>query len=516
MASLPPRQTTSGRRRYSQHNDSSSTYDSRESSVLGDTRHSETSTQESDPVFLNNPSSSVPFDSSSPSPPRDLPHQNKPDSQHQTEKRNQIVERTTTEEEPRKCWICYSDETEDLPHSSEWRSPCPCALTAHEACLLDWLAELESPRTRRQNRGDVRLQCPQCKSKIVVSRPRSYVVDIVRACERLAGRLVIPGLVFTFAGTIWAGCCAHGVYSMHLVFGSEEVHRIFDRGVDDAWSPVRNVGIPFIPIVLIFSRMSWADGVLPAIPVLFFATHNPTGFEPQGTLWPPSATMTFAALPYVKSIYSALYERVFGKLERKWIAEVQPRRGEEEGQQGDQQRGDQRAALGIGGNGGILMEIDLELQIGMDDDRQNIEEPVNARGPINAGQQAEQDAQAGAQNGQEDPEQQILGRRRQELIHDTSNLADTVLGALLFPAISAGMGGLLKLALPKSWTAPPSAYATGRAGLLQSRWGRSVVGGCLFVLLKDALVLYCRWRLAQTHRKRRVLNYDRQKKKVVK
>ena len=32
MASLPPRQTTSDRRRYSQHNDSSSTYDSRESS----------------------------------------------------------------------------------------------------------------------------------------------------------------------------------------------------------------------------------------------------------------------------------------------------------------------------------------------------------------------------------------------------------------------------------------------------------------------------------------------------
>lgn len=513
MASLPPRQTTFGRRRYSQHNDSSSTYDSRESSVIDENRDSEPSTQDSDPVFLNNPSS-VRFDSSSPSPLRDVPHQNKTDSQHQNEKSSQIVERPTTEEEPRKCWICYSDETEDLPHSSEWRSPCPCALTAHEACLLDWLAELENPRTRTQNRGDVRLQCPQCKSKIVISRPRSYVVDIVRACERLAGKLVIPGLVFTFAGTIWAGCCAHGVYSIYLVFGTEEVHHIFDHGVDNAWSPVRNMGIPFIPIVLIFSRMSWADGVLPAIPVLFFAIHNPTGFEPQGTLWPPSATMTFAALPYVKSIYSALYERIFGKLERKWIAEVQPRRGEEEGQQGDQQRGDQRAALGIGGNGGILMEIDLELQIGMDDDRRNIEEPVNAPGQINAGQ-ADQDGQAGVQNAQQDPEQQILGRRRQELIQDTSNLADTILGALLFPAISAGMGGLLKLALPKSWTAPQSAFERGRAGLLQSRWGRSVVGGCFFVLLKDALVLYCRWRLAQTHRKRRVLNYDRQKKKVV-
>jgi FANCL C-terminal domain len=498
MASLPPRQTALGRRRYSQHNESSSTCDTAESSTIDYDHESPASTQSSDAVFLNHPPS-LKSDS-----PLSAPHSSKQEDTRPNDQQSRIVE------EPRKCWICYSDETEDLPHSSEWRSPCPCALTAHEACLLDWLAELENPRTRRQNQGNVRMQCPQCKSKIVISRPRSYIVDIVRVCERLAGKLVIPGVVFTFAGTIWAGCCAHGVYSMYLVFGTEEAHTIFDHGADDTWSPVRNVGIPFIPIVLIFSRMSWADGVLPAIPVLFFATHNPTGFEHQGTLWPPSATMTFAALPYVKSVYSALYERIFGKLERKWISEVQPRHGEDE-EQGEQERGDQRAALGIGGNGGILMEIDLELQIGMDDDRQ--EQPANVPDRNNQ-DNAGQVGQDGQQN-QQDHDQQILGRRRQELIHDTSSLADTVLGALLFPAISAGMGGLLRLALPKAWTTPPSVFERGRAGIFQSRWGRSVVGGCLFVLLKDALVLYCRWRLAQTHRKRRVLNYDREKKKVV-
>jgi len=72
------------------------------------------------------------------------------------------------------------------------------------------------------------------------------------------------------------------------------------------------------------------------------------------------------------------------------------------------------------------------------------------------------------------------------------------------------MGGLLKYLLPKSWTS--SVMDRGRLGLLQTRWGRSVVGGCMFVLLKDALVLYCRWKLAQTHRRRKVLNYDRAKK----
>ena len=82
--------------------------------------------------------------------------------------------------EPRKCWICYTDETEESPLNAEWRSPCPCALTAHEACLLDWLADLENPRSRKRDGGGAKMVCPQCKTEIVVSRPPSYIVDVIR------------------------------------------------------------------------------------------------------------------------------------------------------------------------------------------------------------------------------------------------------------------------------------------------------------------------------------------------
>lgn len=231
--------------------------------------------------------------------------------------------------------------------------------------------------------------------------------------------------------------------------------------------------------------------------------------------------MTFAALPYVKSFYNAFYERIFGQLERKWIAEVQPRAGEEVSDAQRQGNADghgrrRAAALGDMGDGQILMEIDLELQLGMGEEQDHDIPPDVPDVPIEDNQQEGGNAQ-GAQNqgNGQNRDRQILGRHREELIHDTSSLADTILGALLFPAISASMGGLLKWVLPKSWTTPPSTLERGKAGLLQSRWGRSVVGGCLFVLLKDALILYCRWKLAQTHRKRRVLNYDRTKKQVV-
>lgn len=422
---------------------------------------------------------------------------------------------STTTTEPRKCWICYTDETEESPLNNEWRSPCPCALTAHEACLLDWLADMENPKSRKRNRP-AKIQCPQCKADIVVSRPQSMIVDVVRSVERLAGQLVLPGMVFTLAGTVWAGCCAYGVYSIYFVFGEEDSWRIFEGSADGVWNPGLNLGLPLIPLVLIFSRTRYSEGLLPAIPVLFFATHNPGVHELESDLWPPSAAMTFAALPYVKSFYSVLYEKAFGRLERKWISEVQPRLGEDNNEaqpeNNDQQGGNARDE----GDGDILVEIDLELQLGMGNDNEGDQAEVGEQ-PAGEQQQGEQAAGEQAQGQAEPQGNQILGRRHDDIIHETGNIADTLLGALLFPAISASVGGVLKMALPRAWTAAPASTLEkgGRVGLLQSRWGRSVVGGCLFVLLKDALVLYCRWKLAQTHRKRKVLNYDRVKKQVV-
>lgn len=335
-------------------------------------------------------------------------------------------------------------------------------------------------------------------------------MDMVKSMERLASRLVLPGAVFTLAGTVWAGCCAYGVYSIYFVFGEEDSRRIFEESADGVWNPGLNLGLPLIPVALFLSRTRYAEGLLPAIPVLFFATHNPGIHELEADLWPPSAAMTFAALPYVNCFYSVLYEKTFGRLERKWVSEVQPRLGEDNNEGQPENNNAQGGNAGDEGEGDILVEIDLQLQLGMgndDDGDQQVDEPPAEQNGGVAPAAGQAQGQAEAQGNQ------ILGRRHDDL----GNNSDTLLGALLFPAISASMGGVLKLALPRSWTTAPALTLErgGRVGLLQSRWGRSVVGGCLFVLLKDALVLYCRWKLAQTHRKRRVLNYDRVKKQVV-
>jgi hypothetical protein len=73
------------------------------------------------------------------------------------------------------------------------------------------------------------------------------------------------------------------------------------------------------------------------------------------------------------------------------------------------------------------------------------------------------------------------------------------------------MGDVLRSVLPASWTQLPWLRAKPTR-FLQTRWGRSLVGGCFFVVLKDAVTLYVKWKMAQNHRHRRVVDYDRSRK----
>jgi hypothetical protein len=88
-----------------------------------------------------------------------------------------------------------------------------------------------------------------------------------------------------------------------------------------------------------------------------------------------------------------------------------------------------------------------------------------------------------------------------------SRVAKSIMGALVFPGISALMGDLLRTALPASWTRLYPGQKPTK--FLQTRWGRSIVGGCLFVVLKDAVTLYVRWKMAQNHQKRQIANYKK-------
>ena len=132
MASLPARQASQRRASPEQSSQSSSAPTSSSQRPRSQSRARSTISEDSQTVLLNSPSpiESIKAEQAAPaSLPRPRP-QDEPDV--------------------KKCWICFSDETEDTPQTSQWRSPCPCALVAHEECLLDWIADLESPSSRKR------------------------------------------------------------------------------------------------------------------------------------------------------------------------------------------------------------------------------------------------------------------------------------------------------------------------------------------------------------------------------
>jgi len=296
-----------------------------------------------------------------------------------------------------------------------------------------------------------------------------------------------------------------------------------------------DIGLAIIPPILVCSRGTIADGVLPILPMLFFVTKPDTDPLLDIGTWPPSAGLSFALLPYIRALYNTYYERVWAKRERNWLKQIQPRAGSE-GQENIEQA---REDLGAEDN---VLEINVDLGILDEWDEEDEEErraervqahPLNAPPlddiaavPDQAGIPAVAPAPDAAAQGRPPGQQghnhihhappapeapQPEGRGNFNLAVSTNRLAESVLGALAFPAVSAAMGELLRLTLPKSLIARGYGSGGKPTGMLQTKWGRSIVGGCMFVVLKDAVMLYVRWRMAQNHRMRKVLDYDRRR-----
>ena len=320
--------------------------------------------------------------------------------------------------------------------------------------------------------------------------------------------------------------------------------------------------MPLIPTVLVASRTSFADSFLPFLPLIFFVSSGQPGDDMLQLQWPPSAAFTFAALPYLRGFYNAYYERVWLPREQQWLKEIQPRAGEDATADA-QVRHDHDHGHDHGGDEDVIEEVEIELDFDIfadwnnngeadndDDDEDAPEHPPvpvarGPAGPIDAPPQDDQDDAEMPELVDVEPQQHAAPppnipmqpaaprprrvRRERGVTFSTTSLADTILGALIFPTIAAAMGEILRLSLPSSWVAPPTgAPATswlggwintgGKAGgvgkptgFLQTRWGRSVVGGCMFVGLKDMIMLYVRWKTAQNHRKRGIVDHDRKK-----
>ena len=136
-----------------------------------------------------------------------------------------------------------------------------------------------------------------------------------------------------------------------------------------------------------------------------------------------------------------------------------------------------------------------------DDDAEFIE-------PVVGGDEEEEGAgepQIGQPGAQAQPD-----RRANPPNSSLSSVLNFFAGALLWPTVSYSVGNLLRMTLPKTWVTRPSSGPI--TGLLQERWGRSLAGGCLFVVLKDAFFLYTKYRRAINRPYRRIRSVARRER----
>lgn len=304
--------------------------------------------------------------------------------------------------------------------------------------------------------------------------------------ESAGRKLVVPIILVTVAGGLLAGFWLHGCTAVLLVFGTEDGEPLLGFAARDRRYLSADLFLPLIPVFLIASRTTMADGILRVLPIFLLYSH--VSAWSVSRLWPPSPAFTFATLPYIRSTYNAFYDYFFAPQKKAWLKELEPRGGEHG--EGPANENNQAPEEHEGEAHAHVFEIGVEIQLMAGDD-------VPDR-PLAVGPPPVPAAQVQA------PPRE---RPQLDLVGSSLGLADKIVGALLFPALSAAMGELLKLTLPYAWRTPPQMWERRSAGLLQTRWGRSVVGGCLIVLLKDSAVLYSRYRLAQIQRKRTVLDW---------
>lgn len=335
------------------------------------------------------------------------------------------------------------------------------------------------------------------------------ITELVRGASRIQGRAMIPVTAIVLIGGITYGCYIHGYYSVYIILGPQDATRVLGAGPGHGLHHNLEWLLPLIPVTLLVSRTHYLDSILPLIPLFYFAVTHPTR---HASLWPPSATMTLVALPYLRAAYSHAYQYLFAEREKAWMNLIQPRAGDQGGGDNQQDQNDHNQE-----EDGMNFELGDNMELGI---RMEVIEEVEAV-PEAVPQPAHGNQAPAAQRdeggeGQPRPPQPANQQPNQPQAANAVNAIPILLhvafektfGALLFPGVSAGVGMALQWTLPRKWVVPPGIGDRYPVGFLQSHFGRSIAGGCLFIAIKDSLLLYSKYQTAQMHKKRRILDYD--------
>lgn len=155
------------------------------------------------------------------------------------------------------------DATDDTPENSVWRRPCPCSLTAHDECLLEWITSQEAPKPGEMATTQ-KLVCPVCQAPIKVERPWDPLVAAADFVQRCTKTLMWPAGLSALAGCFYSGFLVYGVNALYLVFGQAEARRLLMPSPQDLNARAMIQDSAFLRAIIKFMKIS--DPFLPTMP----------------------------------------------------------------------------------------------------------------------------------------------------------------------------------------------------------------------------------------------------------
>ncbi|KAK1689307.1 hypothetical protein BDP55DRAFT_604251 [Colletotrichum godetiae] len=447
----------------------------------------------------------------------------------------------------RRCFICLMDENESGASESAWVDPCPCTLEGHQDCMIQWVTELE--------REGKEILCPVCKAKINIDEPYDPALALSNQIYKSFSR-VSPGLILGGIGAgTWVSLAMYGNIAVRVFAGPEATYRFFFNDRNPRGVPMVNwIHVAILPTIapalVLGSSVPILGNVffMPAAALygVFHMAKDDHFFS-----WPPSPQLAAACFPYIRAVYNNLWHEFVCPYEKKWerrIAGLPEPAPQANNRPNDNRRrrdrnndGANQAARNVGLVGGLIdaaidmldipdveMEVELEeVEVGQDQDIVNLEilveeiEEAHAAEqdvpiilPAQAPQPGNEPQQAAVAAPQQPAAQPAPAAPRQRGIQASlKDVTNAIVSTLLLPVFSAAMGEAIRLALPKHWTSPADTFGRFkiRTGLLQEQWGRNLVGGCMYVVIRDVFRLYTKYRLAKNKPLRKIRNVDRRR-----
>jgi hypothetical protein len=283
--------------------------------------------------------------------------------------------------------------------------------------------------------------------------------------------------------------------------------------------------------------------------------------------WPPSPAWALTLMPFVSLSYANLYHTIFGRFERRLNRALRGRPEEEEEEEEHQAMNPWQVGRTIlqmfaddpdpeladipiedDGDVEVVAEIMAEVVEVVEDgqDEAEAEEEAadgdaaegfidvraDARADVHADVPAEDPAPPPIRDDRDDrANRPIRDRRRRNpnpnpepanpnganadegmRLPFLTHLINAMSTQLLFPFVAAGIGSALHYGLPRSWVEQGWRRPSG---LLQTRWGRSLAGGCVFIVLRDVLQLYTKYRRVEVKRQRKVKDLGRRSERQI-